>query len=66
MLRKAWSIVRRMIEEECSILMRIDTRNSRKNFPGDEFLDNYLQFQKSTEQEFSDFVKNQPGGKART
>jgi hypothetical protein len=41
----------------------IETAATRAGVTADEFLDNYLQFQKSTEQEFSDFVKNQPGGK---
>ena len=41
----------------------IETAATRAGVTADEFLDNYLQFQKSTEQEFMDFVKNQPGGK---
>jgi antitoxin component YwqK of YwqJK toxin-antitoxin module len=41
----------------------IETAATRAGVTADEFLDNYLEFQKSTEQEFSDFVKNQPGGK---
>ena len=41
----------------------IETAATRAGVTADEFLDNYLQFQKSTEQEFSDFVKNQPSGK---
>lgn len=41
----------------------IETAATRAGVTADEFLDNFLKFQKSTEQEFSDFVKNQPGGK---
>jgi len=41
----------------------IETAATRAGVTADEFLDNFLQFQKSTEQEFMDFVKNQPGGK---
>lgn len=41
----------------------IETAATRAGVTADEFLDNYLQFEKATEQEFMDFVKNQPGGK---
>jgi len=41
----------------------IETAATRAGITADEFLDNYLSFEKATEQEFSDFVKNQPGGK---
>jgi len=41
----------------------IETAATRAGITADEFLDNYLAFEKATEQEFSDFVKNQPGGK---
>jgi hypothetical protein len=41
----------------------IETAATRAGVTADEFLDNYLKFEKATEQEFMDFVKNQPGGK---
>ena len=41
----------------------IETAATRAGVTADEFLDNYLSFEKATEQEFMDFVKNQPSGK---
>jgi antitoxin component YwqK of YwqJK toxin-antitoxin module len=56
-MRKKRAVVATMINKV------IETAATRAGVTADEFLDNYLSFEKATEQEFSDFVKNQPGGK---